>query len=53
LELFEDRLTAILLIDGAGIGLIVLFASINWTLLITNKKLNLSNQKYGESNECY
>ncbi|MGY5148058.1 MAG: hypothetical protein ACW9W4_08675 [Candidatus Nitrosopumilus sp. bin_7KS] len=39
LELFEDRLTAILLIDGAGIGLIVLFASINWTLLITKRKI--------------
>ncbi len=45
LELFEDRLTAILLIDGAGIGLIVLFASINWTLLITKRKIKFVKPK--------
>ena len=45
LELFEDRLTAILLIDGAGIGLIVLFASVNWTLLITQRKLKFVKPK--------
>ena len=39
LEIFEDRLTGILLIDVAGIGIIVLFASVNWTVLITQKKL--------------
>ncbi|MCV0431309.1 hypothetical protein [Nitrosopumilus sp.] len=45
LELFEDRLTGILLIDGAGIGLIILFASINWTLLITQRKLKFVKPK--------
>ena len=45
LELFEDRLTGILLIDGAGIGLIVLFASVNWTLLITKRKLKFVKPK--------
>lgn len=45
LELFEDRLVAILLIDGAGIGLIVLFASINWTLLITKRKIKFVKPK--------
>jgi len=45
LEMFEDRLTGILLIDGAGIGLIVLFASVNWTLLITQRKLKLVKPK--------
>ena len=45
LELFEDRLTAILLIDGAGIGLIILFASVNWTLLITQRKLKFVKPK--------
>ncbi|MEK0339358.1 MAG: hypothetical protein QQN46_03910 [Nitrosopumilus sp.] len=39
LEIFEDRLTGILLIDGVGIGLIFLFASINWTILITQRKI--------------
>ena len=45
LEMFEDRLTGILLIDGAGIGLIVLFASVNWTLLITQRKLKFVKPK--------
>ncbi len=45
LEIFEDRLTAILLIDGAGIGLIILFASINWTLLITQRKIRFVKPK--------
>jgi len=39
LEIFEDRLTGILLIDGVGIGVIILFASINWTVLITQRKI--------------
>ena len=45
LEMFEDRFTGILLIDGAGIGLIVLFASVNWTLLITRRKLKFVKPK--------
>jgi len=45
LELFEDRLTGILLIDGSGIGLIILFASVNWTLLITQRKLKFVKPK--------
>ena len=44
-EIFEDRLTGILLIDGVGIGAILLFASINWTLLITQKKLKFVKPK--------
>ena len=39
LEIFEDRLTGILLIDGIGIGLIVLFACINWTVLLSQRKI--------------
>ena len=45
LEIFEDRLTGILLIDGAGIGLIVVFASINWTVLITERKIKFVKPK--------
>jgi membrane protein YqaA with SNARE-associated domain len=45
LEMFEDRLTGILLIDGVGIGLIFLFASINWTTLITERKIKLVKPK--------
>lgn len=39
IEIFEDRLTGILLVDGVGVGIIILFASINWSLLITQRKL--------------
>ena len=35
----------ILLIDGAGIGLIVLFACINWTVLITQRKIKFVKPK--------
>lgn len=45
LKIFEDRLTGILLIDGVGIGLIVLFASINWTVLITQRKIKFVKPK--------
>ena len=45
LEIFEDRITGILLIDGVGVGMIILFASVNWTLLITQKKLKFVKPK--------
>ncbi len=45
LEIFEDRLTGILLIDGVGIGLVVLFASVNWTVLITKRKIKFVKPK--------
>lgn len=45
LEIFEDRLTGILLIDGIGIVLIVVFASVNWTVLITEKKIKFVKPK--------
>lgn len=45
LEIFEDRLTGILLIDGIGVGVIVLFASINWTVLITQRKIKFIKPK--------
>ena len=39
LEIFEDRLIGILLVDLTGIIAIIFFASINWALLITQRKL--------------
>ena len=45
LEVFEDRLTGILLIDAVGVGLIVLFATINWTVLITERKIKFVKPK--------
>ncbi len=45
LEIFEDSLTGILLIDGVGIGVVVIFASINWTILITQRKIKFVKPK--------
>ena len=45
LEIFEDRLMGILLVDVAGIIAIIFFASINWSLLITQRKLKFTKPK--------
>ncbi|MBC8502642.1 MAG: hypothetical protein M8317_00995 [Nitrosopumilus sp.] len=45
LEMFEDRLTGILLIDGIGIILIILFACVNWTVLLTQRKIKFVKPK--------
>jgi len=45
IEIFEDRLTGILLVDFAGIVVIIFFASINWSLLITKRKLKFVKPK--------
>ncbi|MDC4212681.1 MAG: hypothetical protein MT334_00350 [Candidatus Nitrosopumilus limneticus] len=45
LEIFEDRLVGILLIDVAGIGTIILFACINWTVLLTQRKIKFIKPK--------
>ncbi len=39
LELFEDRVVGILVADGVGIGVVILFTCINWGVLITQRKL--------------
>jgi hypothetical protein len=45
LEIFEDRLLGILLVDAVGIVTIIFFASINWSLLITQRKLKFVKPK--------
>ncbi len=45
LEIFKDRLVGILLIDVAGIGTIILFACINWTVLLTQRKIKFVKPK--------
>jgi len=45
LEIFEDRLLGILLVDVLGIVVIIFFASINWSLLITKRKLKFTKPK--------
>ena len=54
LEIFEDRLLGILLVDVVGIVVIIFFASINWSLLITKRKLKFVKAKTLEIlNESY
>lgn len=38
LKIFEDRITGIIFADIIGVGVVILFSSINWALLITEKK---------------
>ena len=45
LKIFEDQLLGILIIDGISITSIVIFASIDWTLLITQRKLQFVRPK--------
>lgn len=45
IELFEDRYIGILVADGLGIGIVILFASINWKLLLTQRKLKFIRPK--------
>jgi hypothetical protein len=45
LEIFEDRLLGILLVDVVGIILIIFFACINWSILITQRKLKFTKPK--------
>jgi len=45
LQLFQERYIGILIADVLGIGVVVLFASINWSLLITEKKFRLVKPK--------
>ncbi len=45
LDLFENRVVGILIADGVGIGVVILFMSINWTLLLTERKFKLVKPK--------
>ena len=45
LQLFEDRYTGIIIVDGIGIGSLVFFASIDWGMLITQKKFKFVKPK--------
>ncbi len=45
IELFEDRYVGILVADAVGIGVVILFASVNWHILITQRKLRFVRPK--------
>lgn len=44
-QLFEDRYVGILVADGAGIGAVALFTSVNWKILITERRLKFVRPK--------
>ena len=45
LQLFEDRYIGILIADGTGIGVVILFSCIDWGTLITKRKFKLVKPK--------
>lgn len=45
-KLFEDRLVGIIVADLLGIAMLVLFASIKWDVLISEKKLQFVKPKF-------
>lgn len=45
LQIFEERYIGIILADVAGVGVVVLFTSINWTILLSQKKLRFVKPK--------
>ena len=45
LELFEDRLTGIIIADIIGVLVVLLFMSIDWSLLITQRRFRLARPK--------
>jgi hypothetical protein len=44
-RIFEDKLMGILLADGLGIVAIIIFAAIDWNILLNEKKLRLVKPK--------
>ncbi len=45
LQIFEERYIGILVADGLGVGIVILFTSIDWALLITKRKLKFVRPK--------
>lgn len=43
--IFEDRLVGILVVDGIGLCVVAVFAFIDWTLLITKKRLRFTRPR--------
>lgn len=45
IQIFEERYIGILVADGVGIGVVIFFTSIDWALLITQRKLKFVKPK--------
>jgi uncharacterized membrane protein YdjX (TVP38/TMEM64 family) len=46
LQMFEERYVGILIIDVLSIGMLVFFASINWNILISEKRIKFVKPKF-------
>lgn len=46
LQLFEERYVGILVVDVVSIAMIVFFASLNWNILISEKKIRFVKPKF-------
>lgn len=46
LQMFEERYMGVLVVDVASVGMLVLFASVNWNLLISEKKIRFVKPKF-------
>lgn len=45
-KLFEDRILGIIFVDAVSIAILVFFASINWNILIAEKKIQFVKPKF-------
>lgn len=45
LQIFEDRLIGILVADGIGVSVVIVFASIKWSVLITERRLKFTRPR--------
>lgn len=45
-KLFEDRITGILVADALGVAVLVFFASIDWNVLISEKKIQFVKPRF-------
>jgi ABC-type anion transport system duplicated permease subunit len=46
LTMFEERYVGVLVVDLASIAIMVLFASVNWNLLISEKKIRFVKPRF-------
>lgn len=46
LKMFEERYVGVLVVDIASIGVMIFFASVNWNLLISERKIRFVKPKF-------
>jgi hypothetical protein len=46
LQIFEERYIGVLVVDVASICMMILFASVNWNLLISEKKIHFVKPRF-------